>query len=158
MKKRQLKKVFKIAARQINSGDFTKLKPVYFGTINKAIHCFWISRYDAEFRPWWYSDEIMNRCYKLDLKTEIHKYYKKCYIDFEVWSGINMDLYKQYFEINHTKSEYQEDKCECCCNEKEECLCGKILCKRCGEVITFRNGYQYCYGCEYSDDPHYWDW
>ncbi|QYY44736.1 hypothetical protein ACKE5C_19365 (plasmid) [Aneurinibacillus thermoaerophilus] len=99
MKKRQLKKIFKIVARQINSGNFTKLKPVYFRTIDKAIYNFLRKRYINEFRPWWYEDDVRWR--ELDLKTELSKYHDRWVKDFEEWSGINMDLYAKYFWLNH---------------------------------------------------------
>ncbi|MFE4203802.1 hypothetical protein [Aneurinibacillus aneurinilyticus] len=56
MKKRQLKKVFKIVAKQINSGDFAKLKPAHFRIIDKAIANFIERKYLTEFRPWWYDN------------------------------------------------------------------------------------------------------
>ncbi|MED0673857.1 hypothetical protein P4S95_27310 [Aneurinibacillus aneurinilyticus] len=100
MKKRQLKKVFKIVAKQINSGDFTKLKPVYFRIIDKTLANFVERKYINEFRSWWYDQDWS----KFDLTTEILRCYKKWDKEFEEWSGINMDLYTRYFQQNHKKS------------------------------------------------------
>lgn len=102
MKKRQLKKVFKIVAQQINSGDFTKLKPVHFRIIDKSLDTFHVRKYINEFVPWWYSDA---RWSELDLVTEVRKHYAKCNKEFEEWSGINMDLYGEYFRLNHKRTE-----------------------------------------------------
>lgn len=104
MKKRQLKKVFKIVAKQINNGDFTPLKPVHFRIINKVLYDFHERKYINEFRQWWYSDEIFARWSEFDLTTEVRKHYAKCNKEFGKWSGINMDLYAEYFRQNHKKS------------------------------------------------------
>lgn len=102
MKKRQLRKIFKIVARQINRGDFTPLKPVHFWAIDRARLGFFHRKYVTEFRPWWYSDSVIWK--DLDLVEEIKNHSKIWNKEFQEWSGIDSDLYTEYFQKNHKKS------------------------------------------------------
>ncbi|MCR8982647.1 hypothetical protein [Brevibacillus laterosporus] len=99
MKSRQRKKILKIVARQINSGDFTKLKPVYFRCVDKTISDYIEKKYITEFRPWWY-DQIDNWS-NMNLGEEHRKHYDKTLAELQNWTGIDIDKYHQYFELNH---------------------------------------------------------
>ncbi|MCR8986071.1 hypothetical protein NW801_13665 [Brevibacillus laterosporus] len=99
MKSRQRKKILKIVARQINSGDFTKLKPVHFRCVDKTIDDYIYKKYITEFRPWWY-DQIDNWS-NMKLGEEHGKHYDKTIAELQNWTGINMEQYRQYFELNH---------------------------------------------------------
>lgn len=99
MKKRQREKIFKIVARQINSGDFTKLKPVHFRCIDKTISDFIDKKYLNEFRPWWY-DQI-NNWGSMSLSDEHKKFFDRCHQELQSWTGIDMEKYRQYYSINH---------------------------------------------------------
>lgn len=89
----------KIVARKINSGDFTKLKPVYFRCVDKTISNFFEKKYFNEFRPWWYGQ--FDSWSKYDFKDEVKKHDQKVSEEFERWSGINLKLYGEYFQLNH---------------------------------------------------------
>lgn len=99
MKKRQLEKIFKIVARQINSGDFTKLRPVHFQCISKTFSDYIDKKYITEWRPWWY-DQIENWG-NMSLGEEHKKFFDQCWQELQAWTGIDMEKYHQYFELNH---------------------------------------------------------
>ncbi|USG64008.1 hypothetical protein NDK47_17820 [Brevibacillus ruminantium] len=99
MKKRQRNKILKIVARQINSGDFTKLKPVHFRCVDKTFGDYIAKKYITEFQPWWY-DQI-NNWGSMSLSEEYKKFYDKSIQDLQEWTGIDMDKYHQYFKLNH---------------------------------------------------------
>lgn len=99
MKKRQRDKILKIVARQINSGDFTKLKPVHFRCIDHTISEFIDKKYITEWRPWWY-DQFDNWG-SMSLKEEHKKFFDKAYQELQEWTGIDMEKYHQYFKLNH---------------------------------------------------------
>lgn len=99
MKKRQRDKILKVVARQINSGDFTKLKPVHFRCIDKTISDYIDKKYITEWRTWWY-DQIDNWG-NMSLKEEHKKFFDKSYQELQEWTGIDMEKYHQYFELNH---------------------------------------------------------
>ncbi|MBH0331467.1 hypothetical protein ABH14_16965 [Brevibacillus brevis] len=101
MKKRQRNKILKIVARQINSRDYTKLKPVHFGCVDKTISNFIIKKYVTEFHPWWY-DQFDN-WRNLDFQAELNKHYDKTIQELQKWVGIDMEQYQQYFQLNHKK-------------------------------------------------------
>lgn len=99
MKKRQRIKILKIVARQINSGDFTELKPVHFRCIDKTISDYTAKKYITEWRPWWY-DQIDDWSSER-LKEEYKRFFEKTYQELQEWTGIDMEKYRQYFELNH---------------------------------------------------------
>ncbi|GED55862.1 hypothetical protein EDM54_24210 [Brevibacillus borstelensis] len=99
MKKRQRNKILKIVARQINSGDFTKLKPVHFRCVSNTISDYIDRKYITEWRPWWY-DQIDN-WNSMSLADEHKKFFDKCLQEIQEWTGIDMEKYHKYFELNH---------------------------------------------------------
>jgi len=99
VKKRQRDKILKIVARQINSGDFTKLKPVHFRCVDKTISDYITKKYITEWQPWWY-DQGCNRS-SMSLKDEHKKFFDQCRKELQAWTGIDMEKYRQYFELNH---------------------------------------------------------
>jgi hypothetical protein len=101
MKKRQLKMVFKIVAKQINSGDFTKLKPAHLRIVSNAFASFFDRKYLNEFRPWWY--EQFDRWSELSFGQELQKFIQKYDKSVEEWSGINVKMYKQYCGLHYLR-------------------------------------------------------
>ncbi|MGF9909550.1 hypothetical protein [Brevibacillus porteri] len=99
MKKRQRNKILKIVARQINSGDFTKLKPVHFRCIRNTFSDFVDKKYITEWRPWWY-DQFDNWG-NMSLGEEHRKFFDQCWQELQEWTGIDMEKYDQYVELNH---------------------------------------------------------
>ncbi len=106
MKKRQRNKILKIVARQINSGDFTKLKPAHFRCVDKTISGYIEKKYFSEFRPWWY--EQIDNWGKMTLGEEYGKFFDKTLQEIQKWTGIDMDKYHQYFDLNHKNQPKRE--------------------------------------------------
>lgn len=99
MKKRQRKKILKIIARQINSGDFTKLKPVHFRCVDSVLFSFLAKKYFNEFRPWWYDNN--ENWSKMSLSEELLKHEEKAIAEFgRIWS-LDMVNYQRYFDLTH---------------------------------------------------------
>lgn len=99
MRKRQRNKILKIVARQINSGDFNKLKPAHFRCIRKTFADYIDNKYLYEWRPWWY-DQIENWG-NMSLAEEHKKFFDQCLQELQAWTGIDTEKYHQYFELNH---------------------------------------------------------
>lgn len=118
MKRRQRDKILKIVARQINSGDFTKLKPVHFRCVDKTISGYIEKKYFSEFRPWWY--EQFDHWGKMTLGEEYGKFFDKTLQEIQKWTGIDMDKYHQYFELNHKKQPKKERSTRKPRKEKEQ--------------------------------------
>lgn len=97
MNKRKRNKILKIVARQINNGDFAKLKPVHFRCVDKFFDGFLNSRYDHEFRPWWYAQDWAVH----KLSPSLARYQEKWNVELQELTGINIELYRQYFQLNH---------------------------------------------------------
>lgn len=105
MKKRQRRKILKIVARQINSGDFTKLRPVHFRCMDRTLFNFIVKKYLNVFRPWWYGQ--LENWPKLSLSEELLKHEEKVIAEFGQVSGIDMEKYQQYFDLNHRNAVLQ---------------------------------------------------
>ncbi|MFC8686343.1 hypothetical protein [Brevibacillus porteri] len=108
MKKRQRNKILKIVARQINSGDFTKLKPVHFRCVDTTISDYIDKKYITEWQPWWY-DQFDNWT-SMSLKEEHKKFFDQCQEELQTWTGIDMEKYHQYFDLNHKKEQKSQAK------------------------------------------------
>ncbi|MGG4449624.1 hypothetical protein [Brevibacillus porteri] len=108
MKKRQRDKILKIVARQINSGDFTKLNPVHYRCIRKTFSDYIDTKYINEFRPWWY-DQFDNWG-TMKLSDEHKKFYDKSIQELQEWTGIDMERYRQYVQLNHNNEPKRQRK------------------------------------------------
>lgn len=108
MKMRQRDKILKIVARQINSGDFTKLKPVHFRCVDKTFGDYIAKKYITEFQSWWY-DQI-NNWGSMSLSDEHKKFFDRCHQELQSWTGIDMEKYRQYYSLNHKNEQKRQRK------------------------------------------------
>nr|WP_162306284.1 hypothetical protein [Brevibacillus laterosporus] len=70
-----MKKDFGDSCSSINNGDFTKLKSVHFRCVDKTINDY--------------------------IGEEHKKFFDKSIQELQAWTGIDMEKYHQYFELNH---------------------------------------------------------
>jgi hypothetical protein len=94
MKKRQLRKIFKIVSQRIDLGEKPCIKHVRI--VQEAFSNFFSSKYENDFRPWWYAYEQFNRWSELDFAAEHKRFFEKWEMELRKLSGINLESYFEY--------------------------------------------------------------
>jgi len=92
MKKRQRNKIFKIVASRLQQGF--EIHSLHQNFIHCAVAEYVSNLYETEFRSWWYEQDWSTH----SLKVEASKFFEQAESRFGKWSGIDIDLWAQYWK------------------------------------------------------------